>query len=416
MIGSIQRTTRETVISSQPDQVGVFEKDVIKHKHELYGTELWRTPHNPGWPEAGVGLASEFGVGDDGATCDYRCGWNQVDDVTNGVLGYQEADIGKSFLKIGVGELIKGSCPECDFTGIYRFNSPYEFASLPKWTMTQPADNIVILEHEAKLNQYGYRLSKTILLEDSVLTVTSTLTNLGNDAFQTVWYSHHFFDCDARPIGPGYSLELDLKESRPQMFEEPGNSGWTVPLRNYASVTQLDNSIDISLKRNVEVGARIKAEFLKDSHSTGSFTLRGCGVSIHEDVAEMQQRPPADAALSMYGFNVYIESSTLSPEPQLLIHLDRGASATWTQRIEFGDDAPDATMEMEDLPRESLSTESFNLKWIAASVVPTQDTETVNVICGVALLVASIALVGAMLRSRWLNSRRRLYTRIQDCS
>jgi hypothetical protein len=213
-----------------------LEKAIKVQSHELYGTELWRTPHNPYWPESGVGLASEFGVGDDGANCDYKCGWNGVDDVTNGVLGYKEAEIGRSFLKIGVGELIKGSCPECDSTGIYRFNSPYQFAKQPLWKMSQPSDNVVILEHEAKLNQYGYRLQKTIVLNDNVLSVTSTLTNLGVNAFRTAWYSHHFFDCDAEPIGPGYSLQMDLRESRAQLFEEPGNSGWTLPLRNYAKV------------------------------------------------------------------------------------------------------------------------------------------------------------------------------------
>lgn len=36
---------------------------------------------------------------------------------------------GQSFLKIGVGELIKGSCPMCNAaTGEYKFNSPYLFA------------------------------------------------------------------------------------------------------------------------------------------------------------------------------------------------------------------------------------------------------------------------------------------------
>lgn len=411
MIGSIKKTTRETVISRQPDQAGVFQKEEKVHTHELYGTELWRTPHNPWWPESGVGLASEFGVGSDGGNCDYRCGWNSVDGVTNGVLGYQEAAIGQSFLKIGVGELIKGSCPECDFTGIYRFNSPYQFAKDPEWKKTQPADNVLVLEHEAKLNQYGYRLQKTISLEDNVLSVTSTLTNLGTDAFQTAWYSHHFFDCDAKPIGPGYSLQLDLKESRPQMFEEPGNSGWTVPLRNYAKVKQFDDYIDVSLKRNVEVGARIKAEFFKDEHSTGSFTIRGCGVSIQEDIEGVQRQP--DAPLSMYGFNLYIEESTLSPEPQMLVHLERGASASWTQRLEFGDDiAP--PVDLEGLSPDTVQVETFNLRTIGASMIPSRSTNDVNIIGRVLVIVASICFAGMVIRSRW--SRRSSYTRIAEDS
>ena len=408
MIGSIQRTTTETVISSTPNEAGVFEKKVKVHTHELYGTELWRTPHNPYWPESGVGLASEFGVGDDGANCDYRCGWNGVNDVTNGVLGYKEANIGQSFLKIGVGELIKGSCPECDFTGIFKFNSPYQFAKQPEWKKSQPNDNVVILEHEAKLNQYGYRLVKTIVLENNVLSVTSTLTNLGIDEFRTVWYSHHFFDCDAEPIGPGYSLELDLKESRPQLFEEPGNSGWTVPLRNYARVTQHNDHIDVTLKRNVEIGARIKAEFLKDEHSRGGFTMHGCGVNVREDIAEVQT--DSQAPLSMYGFNLYIEASTLSPEPQLLIHLERGATTSWTQRLVFEDDATNSMALEEEAP---VPTETFSLKSIGSSMVPSRRVEAGNVVGGLVVLVTAICFVALMIRGRW-SRRRRSYTRIED--
>lgn len=409
MIGSIQRTTRKTVISKTPNEAGVFQKEEKVHTHELYGTELWRTPHNPYWPESGVGLASEFGVGDDGDNCIYRCGWNGVDDVTNGVLGYQEADIGQSFLKIGVGELIKGSCPECDFTGIYKFNSPYQFAKQPEWTKTQPSENMVVLEHEARLKQYGYRLQKTITVEDNILSVTSTLTNLGDADLKTAWYSHHFFDCDAEPIGPDYSVELDLKESKPQMYEEPGLSGWTVPLRNYAKVRQLDDTIDVSLKRSVEVGARIKAEFLKDEQSTGGFTLKGCGVSIQEDIAEIQRDP--EATLSMYGFNLYIESSILSPEPQMLIHLEREASTTWTQRIQFGDYNPNVELEGSALPQ----TESFNLKSISASLIPSPRVDAGNALGSVAVLVAAICFVGMVVRSRWSSSRRSSYTTIEDC-
>lgn len=407
MIGSIERTTRETVISSTSDASGVFQKEEKKHTHELYGTELWRTPHNPYWPESGVGLASEFGVGDDGDNCIYRCGWNGVDDVTNGVLGYKEAEIGQSFLKIGVGELIKGSCPECDLSGIYKFNSPYQFAKQPIWTKTQPSNNMVVLEHEATLKQYGYKLQKIITLEDNLLSVTSTLTNLGADAFRTAWYSHHFFDCDAEPIGPGYSVELDLKESRPQMYEEPGLSGWTVPLRNYAKVRQLENTIEVTLKRFVEVGARIKAEFLKDDQSTGGFTLKGCGVSMKEDIAEVQSDPAA--ALSMYGFNLYIEASTLSPEPQLLIHLERGASTTWTQRIQFGDYVPN--MDLEESAR--TPTESFSLKSISASVIPSRRVNAGNAVGGLVVLVAAICFAGMAIRSRW-TGRRSSYTRIES--
>lgn len=399
MIGSIQRTTREVVISLSPN--GVYEKREIETKTELYGTELWRTPHNPYWPESGVGLASEFGVGDDGANCDLRCGWDGVDDVTNGLLGYKEAALGESFLKIGVGELIKGGCPACDFTGDYKFNSPYQFAKEPVWTMTQIGDNTVVLQHEQKLNRYGYRLQKTISLQDNVLTVTSSLTNLGVDAFRTAWYSHHFFNCNAEPVGPEYSVNLDLKESKPQMFEEPGLSGWTIPLRNYAKVKQQDKSIDVEIQRYVGDGTRIKAEFLRDEDSTGGFTLKGCGVALQEDIPEVNK----DGAITMYGFNLYIEKSTFSPEPQIFIHLESRASTSWTQRVVFEDDITSLG--------NARNQETSYLKSLDTALIPSEKVNAINHIGGIALAFTATCVLAITVR-RW-SSRRNEYTRIEDC-
>lgn len=401
MIGSIRRKTQREVIVMGPN--GVYEKRLEEKTTELYGTELWRTPHNPYWPESGVGLASEFGVGDDGENCDLRCGWDGVDDVTNGVLGYKEAAMGQSFLKIGVGELIKGSCPACDLSEVYRFNSPYQFARPPVWTMTQNGDNLVVLQHEQKLNRFGYRLEKTISLQDNVLSVTSTLTNLGANAFRTAWYSHHFFDCNSKLIGPDYSVNLDLKEATPQLFEEPGLSGWTVPLRDFAKVRQHDGSINVQIQRSVGDGTRIKAEFLKDPASTGGFTLKGCGVSLREDIPQVNS-VDNNGAISMYGFNLYIEKSTFSPEPQILIHLQGGATTSWTQRIVF----EDAVSTLEETP-----LETFGLKSLGISLVPSQKTNVMNHVGGMVLVVAAACAL-SMIVERW-KSRRSEYTRIEDC-
>jgi hypothetical protein len=403
MIGSIQRTTRREVIAAAPN--GVFEKRLEEKTTELYGSELWRTPHNPYWPESGVGLASEFGVGDDGANCDLRCGWDGVDDVTNGVLGYKEAAMGQSFLKIGVGELIKGSCPACDLSEVYKFNSPYHFAKPPIWTMTQTGDNQVVLQHEQKMNRFGYRLEKTISLQDETLSVTSTLTNLGADAFRTVWYSHHLFDCNAKPIGPDYSVDLDLKEARPQLFEEPGLSGWTIPLRNFAKVKQQGDAINVQIQRSVGDGTRIKAEFLRDPASTGGFTLKGCGVSLTEDIPQVNPIDNDNDDVSMYGFNLYIEKSTFSPEPQILIHLQGGATTSWTQRIVFEDMV---TTTLEETP-----LETYSLKSLGISLVPLQKINVMNHVGGMAFVVAA-ACVLAMTVRRW-KSRRSEYTWIEDC-
>lgn len=320
MIGNIKRRTRDP-------ETGKFTT------HVMYGTEQWRVPHDPYWPESGVGLASEFGVGDDGAFCNYRCGWFQVNEVTNGVLGYQEAKNGESFLKIGVGELIKGSCPTCDSTDDFKFNSPYVFAKRPVWTLEEhQGSNSIALSQEAVLNQYGYQLRKEIRLNNDELLVKTYLTNIGRVPFATAWYSHHFFTCDNYPVGKGVGVDLDLAATQGH-YEEPGTWFWSTPIENYAPVTPRDGFVSVDMTRGVERNVRIKAEFSKDEQSHGAFTLHGCETLIRETIPEVG----TEGGVSMYAYNLYIESGTFSPEPQIYMHLWPGQSISWTQQLEFDD-------------------------------------------------------------------------------
>lgn len=305
--------------------------------HTLFGTDTWRQPHNSDWPESGVGLAAEFGVGDDGAFCYYRCGWSGADDVTNGVLGYQEAKIGEPFLKIGVGELIKGSCPTCDSTTEdYKFNSPYRFSKMPDWVITQISDHSIAMEHEARLGDYGYKIVKDITLIDNTLTVTSTLTNLSQKPFSTAWYSHNFFNCDSKAVGPGYDLDLNLRGDQRPLYDEPGTWTWSTPLEDYAKVETKPHHVHIEMERALEPGIRIKSEFENDGSTNGAWTIRACDSVVESSIPEVE----LGTGISLYAYNLYVERGTFSPEPQILLNIDSGASKTWSQRLVVVPDDP----------------------------------------------------------------------------
>jgi len=322
MIGSIKRKAWHNV-----------DGEVVEKDHYLFGGNLWRIPHNSYFPESGIGLASEFGVGDDGAFCYFRCGWNGVNDITNGLLGYDEARLGEPFLKIGVGALIKGICTHCDSTENYKFNSPYEFAELPKWTILEVNQYVVSMETEARVGDYGYRLHKDIVLQNDELLITSILTNLGTQAFSTAWYSHNFFTCDDVPVGKDYSVDLQIRGQRGRLYDEPGVIGsWATPLQAFATVQEFPDHVSIDVNRALDDSSRIKAEFTKDSKSNGEFALYGCDTIIKGDFPEVMR-----GELSMYGYNLYLEKGTLSPEPQLLIDLQAGQSKSWTQRLTIKD-------------------------------------------------------------------------------
>jgi len=337
----------------------------VKESHVLYGINQWRLPHDPYWAESGVGLASEFGVGTDGSFCNFMCGWDQVNEVTNGILGYTKARSGESFLKIGVGELIKGSCNSCDSAEDYKFNSPYQFAKSPVWTLqTDQIDNsnTIVLSHQAVLDDrpYGYKVERHITLNDDQLLVKTFLSNLGSQAFSTAWYSSHLFSCDAHPVAYGYSLDLDLASSG-GAYDEPTTWSWSTPLADYAKVYMHNNtdhgggrvrhskhndddgtrtSVRVDIQQGIEAYVQINALFSKAEQSKGEFTVRGCNTKIRESIPEVGD---ATSGISMYAYNLYVESGSLSPEPQILLHLEPGQTTSWTQQLDFSDNYPEET-------------------------------------------------------------------------
>lgn len=335
--------------------------NVTYFSHTLYGTDLWRPPHNPWNVESGIGLASEFGFGDNGAHCEgVTCSWKNKENVgrggkfiINGVLGYDEALPGESFLKIGVGSLIKGSCQGCNGTEDYQFNNPYKFAenhpTNEKWTFQQKSKNSITMMQKAFLQSpksskiYSYQLKKDISLQGRTLEVTSTLTNLGTDDFHTPWYSHHFFTCDSKPVGIGYKADL-LKykdsetnirrqtEEQTPVYEEPGVGSWSTPIADYSTISSDDQAINITMSKSVQEGTKIKASFLQNSSINGNFVLHGCQCKISEDLIY------SSPAISMYAMSIYIEDGTISPETLILLSVNAGQSISWKQRLQFNTD------------------------------------------------------------------------------
>ena len=327
----------------------------------LYDTDLWRSPHNPWNVESGVGLASEFGFGDNGAYCGgMTCYWKSKENeekggnfIINGVLGYEDALPGEPFLKIGVGSLIKGSCNGCDGTEAYQFNNPYKFSGNQsvdeKWTFQQTSESTITMKQKASLKSpknsklYGYQLEKDISLKYSTLEVEYKLTNLGEDDFHTPWYSHHFFTCDSKPVGTGYKVDfLKSEESKPDLrrnekkqapiYEEPGVGSWSMPIATYSRITNDPNAVSIAMSKSVEKGTKIKASFLQESAVNGNFVLHGCQRKITENLIN------STPGVSMYAVNIYIEDGTISPEPLILLSVKAGQTISWTQRLEFDSD------------------------------------------------------------------------------
>eukprot|EP00965_Chrysotila_dentata_P170644 5633283-Pleurochrysis_carterae.AAC.1 len=302
--------------------------DIHYEGRVVFGGALWRAPHNVSWTESGIGLASEFGCGEDGAHC--PSGWGDYPpDSTNGVLGYDEARAGEPFLKIGVGALVKGSCDQCNImldADPYRFNSPYRFYERPEWKVHQDSARSITLEHSATLQQQGrgrrlgYSVRRTVSLSrEARIRVETRLRNTGSGNFSTPWYSHNFLSVDNRPAPVGVKLFMDVN-----VREYTDCLPWAKPLNEYFSV---DGQFFWTTKP-VEEKTRIKAVF----HSAADESIGFFAASWPGGPTVVKR---TIGPLPLLAYNLYAEMGTLSPEPVYMLQLGAGESTSIVEEVDI---------------------------------------------------------------------------------
>lgn len=120
-----------------------------------------------------------------------------------GQIGYETADCGGEFLKIGVGVLRKSSDEPYD-----RFKA-FEVVDSGMRTTECDAESIRFL-HELHSDRFSYAYTKTLRLRNDPpgFDIHYELRNLGKEDFHTNVYNHNFFVLDAEKVGP--NLEIDF--------------------------------------------------------------------------------------------------------------------------------------------------------------------------------------------------------------
>ncbi len=113
-------------------------------------------------------------------------------------LGYRDAKVGESFVKIGIGELEKPKEEKYDFTNRYKILNYGERAF--------QADEISVryLHRLKSKTSYNYEYTKKVMIEKdapNVVWVMHSLLNTGEKTIETDVYNHNFFNVDADPIG-----------------------------------------------------------------------------------------------------------------------------------------------------------------------------------------------------------------------
>jgi hypothetical protein len=129
-------------------------------------------------------------------------------------LGFESAEIGDWFHKIGVGLLKKD-------TATYDFQKGY-LVKPAKFNSTSSSTKISISCTSKIYNGYGYILNKEIELLESGFSIHYRLKNTGNKPFDTNEYNHNFLAVNKDLIGSHYHLKFPFP-LQPAHFGETVN-------------------------------------------------------------------------------------------------------------------------------------------------------------------------------------------------
>jgi hypothetical protein len=128
-------------------------------------------------------------------------------------IGYDEAQPGGSFIKIGIGVLRKPDAKPYDH---YRL---YEVIDAGKWTIHRASDHIEFIQEIKAPGGYAYVYRKTVRLVKGKpqMLLEHRLKNTGTSAITTNVYNHNFLVLDEKAPGPGYSITFpfDIQSNRP---------------------------------------------------------------------------------------------------------------------------------------------------------------------------------------------------------
>ncbi|MBO9636926.1 MAG: hypothetical protein J7576_02045 [Siphonobacter aquaeclarae] len=224
-------------------------------------------------------------------------------------IGYETAQPGETFLKIGVGMLRKKD------QSAYRFFAPFENTNGGTWT-TKVHRNRIVFVHELSDSQgYGYRYEKTVRLRKNKLILSHRLKNTGTKPLETTVYDHNFLVLDGQITGP------DTRVTFPFRLEPEAS---TTP-RGLGTLAQLDGNQWTYLRPLVK------------GESTHSY-LSGFGKSAADYHIRAENR---QIGVEIRGNKplvrlVYWSIPTVfSPEPYIAVRANPGKTDTWTLEYTF---------------------------------------------------------------------------------
>ena len=258
--------------------------------HEYFGQ--WFEKYDPLLHDSILGPVEEFRSGDV-------------------ALGYNEAQPGGVFVRIGVGALRK---PEEKQFNTFK---TYEIADSGQWRVRQSKSWIEFRHQLKDANGYSYVYTKRISLKGGKpeLTIEHRLKNTGRKPIDTDQYNHNFFVIDGKPTGPAASVKLpfDLKA-----------------VRAFAGGRAETRGGQIAFLTELEKGQSVYGEFSGFGPTAADYDLRlehrqaGAGVHIRGD------RPFVKLVF-------WAIRSTFCPEGYVNIKVAPKSETRWAYHYQFYD-------------------------------------------------------------------------------
>ena len=224
-------------------------------------------------------------------------------------LGWDDAKVGGTFIKIGVGVLRKDQ-------GAYDYVKQYQIVDPGKWTVEQHRASVRFTQELTDPSSgYGYIYRKTVRLIEGKpeMVLEHSLRNTGRRTIQSSVYNHNFLVLDKQPPGPdfGITVPFQIRSHRipsGELAEIRGNHVvYLKVLQNEDRVQTPVGGFDGSSKAN---DIRIENRRV------------GAGVRIKGD------RP-------LSNLNLWSIRTVLAMEPFIAMTIDPGKEFTWKMSYEY---------------------------------------------------------------------------------
>ena len=231
-------------------------------------------------------------------------------------LGYDDVQVGETFIKIGVGGLKK--IPEKS----YRFGFTYEIVNPGKWSIKKKKDEVHFTHELIDSSGYSYLYTKTVRLEKGrpVMVLQHSLKNTGTKLIATSVYNHNFFVIDKEPTGPNMKMSVPFNIK----VEDKGNGS----LRGFGTIAEVQGN-SIVYKRELNSNENVFSSGLEgfrnvpeDYNIVIENLKTGAGVKITSDAV-------------MEKMVYWACSTTACPEPYIQLSVAPGKEIKWKYVYEF---------------------------------------------------------------------------------